>query len=263
MTRHCVFWKLEDRCQFCSIGRNILTEAPRKTPELIAETVSVAASDPILPACHVLIGGGTPNHSDRGAAFAVAACRAIKKQIPISVYVMVVPPSDLVDIDHLHDAGVDELGMNIEFFSEAAMQRYAPGKLRHVGIDHYYRAFERAVKLFGASNTRSIAIVGLEPPEVTIAGAERLAAMGVMPILSPFRPLDGSVLADAAGFPPTLLVQIYDEVVARCRRFGITPGPTCIPCQNNTLALPVSATYYGKPWAGVALDSEPTVGPFA
>jgi radical SAM superfamily enzyme YgiQ (UPF0313 family) len=259
MTRHCVFWKAEDRCQFCSIGHNVKREARRKTAALVAETVQRAAADPILPARHVLIGGGTPNQDDRGAVLAGEMTRAIKRLVPLSVYVMIAPPTDLEDIDRLRDCGVDELGMNIEFFSDDALQRYVPGKSRHIGRAHHFRALDRAVKLFGPVNARSIMVVGLEPPEQTIAGAEYLASMGVMPILSPFRPLEGAELAGATGFSPSQLVDIYYEVAARCRRHGLAPGPTCIPCQNNTLASPqdLGMRYYGGSPASVGLVARP------
>lgn len=255
MTRHCFFWKKERRCQFCSIGHNVPREAPRKTPRNIAEAVMAAANDPVLPACHVLIGGGTPNNQDRGAHFAAAACRAIKERLEISIYVMIAPPVDLNDIDRLKVSGADELGLNLEFFSVDALQAYAPGKLSLIGLDHYYRALERAVHVFGPTHARSIVIVGLEPPEVTIAGAERLASMGVMPILSPFRPLDGSDMANAQGLSAEDYVDIHEEVMRVCRPHGIVPGPTCIPCQNNTLAMPGEAPYryYGKPWPKTGL----------
>jgi radical SAM protein (TIGR04043 family) len=256
MTRHCAFWKREDRCTFCSIGLNAPREAAVKTPARIAETVEVAAYDPVLPARHVLIGGGTPNQEDRGAIFAAAVSRAIKRRVDLGIYVMIAPPQDLDEIDRLRDAGADELGMNLEFFTLQAMQRHAPGKLRHIGFEHHDRALRRAVAVFGCGNARSIVIVGLEPAEATVAGAERLAAMGVMPILSPFRPLDGTDLAHERGFTPKLLFEIQAEVAARCARYGLGPGPSCIPCQNNTLALPNDRfdRYYGEPWPGIPAD---------
>lgn len=264
MTRHCVFWKREERCQFCTIGHNVPLEAPRKTPENIAEAVSAAAADPVLPAGHVLIGGGTPNDEDRGAAFAAAACQAIKKRLQISVYVMIAPPRDLAEIDRLRDSGTDELGMNLEFFTEAALRKYAPGKFARIGLTHSYRALESAVRIFGPSNARSIVIVGLEPAEATIEGAVRLAAMGVMPILSPFRPLDGSDLAGESGFEPEELVRVHDEVARRSEPYGIVPGPTCIPCQNNTLAKPSGPQYRyygGAPWSGLRSSEEFNAAP--
>lgn len=253
MTRHCVFWKREDRCSFCSIGLNASREAATKSPELVAETVEAAASDPILPARHVLIGGGTPNHDDRGATTVGAMAREIKHRTGLGIYAMIAPPRDLGEIDRLRESGVDELGMNLEFFTEAAMRRYAPGKLRHIGFEHHYAALERAVSVFGRRNARSIVIVGLESPETTVAGAAGLASMGVMPILSPFRPLDGTDLAMERGFSPEQLLDIHSDVVRRCGPHGISAGPTCIPCQNNTLALPdpLHDRYYGQAWHGI------------
>jgi len=84
----------------------------------------------------------------------------------------------------------------------------------------------------------------LEDPEYTIEGAERLASMGVMPILSPLRPLDGTELEDARGFDHRTYFDIYVEVHTRAMHYGIPTGPTCIPCQNNTLAVPLPGDTY-------------------
>lgn len=239
MSRSCVFWKKDWRCRFCSIGTNTASEALIKTPEMIAETVFAAAHDPILPARHVLIGGGTPNNKDRGAHFAAQCCEAIKKQIDISIYVMIAPPRNLDDINRLHDSGANELGLNIEFYSDEALRQYTPGKYSQVGRDHYFKALERAVHVFGPVNARAIMIAGLEDFSHTIAGAKHLASMGVMPIISPFRPLKGSMLADTKTMPVDSYVDLFFTIRDICKEYNIIPGPTCKACQNNTLALPI------------------------
>lgn len=243
MTRHCVFWKKERRCTYCTIGANVVAEHREKTVANIVEAVRIAVADPIQPARHILIGGGTPNDEDRGAAFAMEVSAAIKAVIDVPIYVMITPPSDLDDIPRLHDAGVDELGMNVEFFSREALERHTPGKLALVGIDHHYRALERAVDVFGPVNTRSIAIVGIEPADATIAGAARLAEMGVMPILSPFQPLAGSMLATERGFTPEQYVDVWERARDVVERHGMPLGPTCRCCQNNVLAMPFGTQY--------------------
>lgn len=243
MTRHCYFWKREWRCKFCSIGLNVPNEAPRKTPENIAEAVETAAKDPILAARHVLIGGGTPPGEDRGAVFAAEACRAIKERLDISVYVMIVAPANNGYIDLLKEAGVDELGMNLEFFDPIVLRDLAPGKEELVGSKRYFEALGHAVKVFGPTNTRSIVIVGLESPDSTIEGCRHLAEMGVMPILSPFRPLNGTDLESAKGFDAVTYFDIYCQVQEICLEHGLVTGPTCIPCQNNTLTLPFGEPY--------------------
>ena len=239
----CHFWPKDRRCRFCSIGANTQREAPTKSIQSIVETVYAASHDPVLPARHVLLGGGTPPGDDRGALFAAEACRAIKTKCDLPVYVMIVPPSRLDYLDLLKDAGVDEIGMNVELFDPTELQRYAPGKYHEVGHEYYYTALEYAVRKFGSVNTRSIAVVGLEPPANTAEGMRRLADMGVMPILSPFKALDGADLASAQGFEAQVYVDLFEQCQAICEAHGLTLGPTCIACQNNVLALPFGDSY--------------------
>jgi radical SAM protein (TIGR04043 family) len=243
MTRHCYFWARERRCRFCSIGLNVPSEASQKTPENIAEAVSIAAMDSVLPARHVLIGGGTPPGDDMGARFAAEATRAIKARLGISVYVMIVPPRDDRYIDELREAGVDELGMNVEFFDPLVLKRLAPGKHDLIGGERYFRALEYAARVFGPTNTRSIVIVGIEDPEKTVEGCRQLSRLGVMPILSPFRPLDGTEMEKFEGFDATTYFEVYRRVQEDAIESGVVAGPTCIPCQNNTLALPFGSPY--------------------
>lgn len=243
MTRHCALWRRDLRCTFCSIGSNVSREAGSKSPELIAEAVNAAAADPAHPATHVLVGGGTPNLVDMGAELACAICQAIKRVVDLPIYVMIVPPTDLAWIDRLKESGADELGLNIEFGTQDALARYAPGKAELVGWTGYLRALEHAVLCFGPVNTRSILIAGLEPAKDTECAAIELASRGVMPILSPFRALAGTDLSAATGWDGDAYVELYDRILDGCRPFGIVPGPTCIPCQNNTLSMPFGDAY--------------------
>ncbi|MGH9891225.1 MAG: radical SAM protein [bacterium] len=243
MTLHCAFWRRDLRCRYCSIGANVSREARAKTIWSITEVIAAAVSDPVLPARHVLVGGGTPVGSDRGAHFAAEICAAIKREHDVSIYVMILPPTDFDDLARLHDAGADELGMNVELFSQKALLDYAPGKARLIGHVHYYRALEHAVRLFGPVRTRSIAITGLEPVEETIRGAAFVASLGVMPILSPFRPLDGSDLSGHVGLSAAEHLALHDSVATACAPLEMVPGPTCIACQNNTLAFPSGDPY--------------------
>lgn len=241
---YCFFWKANRRCKFCSIGLNKDRDAARKTVSQMLESLAAAVEDPAIPARHVLIGGGTPNVEDMGAILAAELCEAIKKRFDVSCYVMICAPSKNEFIDILWRAGADELGMNIEFYSDSAWEQFIPGKAKYIGKKRYFEALEHAVYRFGPVNTRSILVVGLEDPEHTVEGAERLASMGVMPILSPFRPLDGIELENVRGFDYKTYFDIYVEVHARAMRHGIPTGPTCIPCQNNTLALPLLGGTY-------------------
>ena len=239
LTNRCVIWNSKsDRCRFCSIGLNVRTgdESRDKGLEDIVAVVEAAVSDSILPARHVLLGGGTPNLEDAGAEAVAAAATAIRERHPnISIYAMIAPPDDISWIDRLKDSGINELGMNIELFSIEAAERFTPGKAKRLGRDRYLRALSHSVEVFGPINTRSIVMVGLEPAAETIAGAKMLAEMGVMPILSPFRPLKGT---DLEHHPRLSGDELWDLALAAADAVapsGIPLGPTCIPCQANTL----------------------------
>jgi len=236
---NCALWAIDMRCKFCSIGLNRPHDAAQKTTTQLLETLEAAIEDPILPARHVLLGGGTVNLEDMGAVLAANLCSEIKARFAISCYVMISAPQKDEYIDLLRQSGADELGMNLEFYSDDAWQRFIPGKAARIGKKRYLQALEHAVKCFGPVNTRSILIAGLESGECTVAGAEMLASMGVMPIISPFRPLDGTELEATAGFDHRAYFDIYIEAHRRAMRYGIPMGPTCIACQNNTLALPL------------------------
>lgn len=241
---YCWFWKSERRCKFCSIGLNKEQDASRKSVDRLLEVLEKAILDPVLPAKHILIGGGTPAGEDMGAILASEICYEIKRRFNISCYVMISAPLKNEYIKMLWEAGADELGMNLEFCSENAWEKYIPGKHEFIGKARYLEALEYAVSLFGPINTRSILIVGLEDPEITITGAEQLASMGVMPILSQFRPLTGTELQVEMGFDYLKNWEIYLEVLGRVAKYDIPVGPTCIHCQNNVLALPIPNGHY-------------------
>lgn len=238
LVRGCYFWKRERRCTFCSIGTNASREAAEKTPENVARAVERAHADLLQPARHVLLGGGTPNEPDYGAQRVATLCRAIKARCNVPVYAMLVPSKDPGDVRRLRDAGVDELGFNLEFFSERAAKTHMPGKHALVGRSGYVRALEEAVSVFGPIAARSLLVVGLEPFEETLLGVRLLCDLGVMPILSPFRALEGSDLARQSGWDAERFIDLYESGREIANAASLPLGPTCVPCQNNTLAVP-------------------------
>lgn len=239
----CAFWNVQDRCRFCSIGLNASYDELNKKEEELYEVLSYAMNEDRYPAHHILLGGGIPNGPDMGALLAAKLCKEIKSRFNISVYVMIAAPLEDKYIYELYDAGADELGINLEFWSEEAWRQYIPGKMRHIGKHRYLQALECAVKLFGPVNTRSLLVAGLESEYDTLTGVETLASMGVMPILSPFRPLKGTTLADNTGFTTEQYIKLYEESMRICQVKELPLGPTCICCQNNTLTLPFLPSY--------------------
>ncbi len=244
ITNLCTYWKSrERRCKFCSIGLNIGNEHARKDPLDVLETVLATLADPVAPARHVLLGGGTPDEHDAGATEIAQLATLIKSHSDVAIYAMVAPPRDLGYLDLLADAGVDEIGINIEVFSEQAARQFIPAKHAAAGVDGYWRALEYAVELFGPINTRSITVVGLEDRETTVRGVARLASMGVLPILSPLRRLDDTLLEHFDAPTADELWAVTVESAAAADAYEMPLGPICIACQSNTLNLPGDRRY--------------------
>jgi radical SAM protein (TIGR04043 family) len=244
LTNNCYYWRSPDRrCKFCSIGLNLRSEQRDKTFDQIDEVVEAAYTDPVAPARHLLLGGGTPDGPDAGARRIAEAARRVKQRWSQPIYAMIVPPEDDEDIDLLKESGVDELGMNIELYDRDVALEIIPGKAKMIGMERYRDALEHAVAVFGPINTRSIMVVGLEPMEATLRGVEMLASIGVMPILSPFRPMTGTELENHPRPDPGMLWELTIAATEVAGKYGLPLGPVCIPCQENTLNLPGHPAY--------------------
>ena len=136
ITNVCTFYRSRARrCQFCSIGANTVNEDGQKNDSDILETIVAAVQDPVAPARHVLLGGGTPDPAEAGVMRIATLARAIKNRCDVSIYAMLIPPRDLGRLELLADAGVDEIGMNIEVFGEEAARRFIPGKHQAVPLE--------------------------------------------------------------------------------------------------------------------------------
>jgi len=108
-----------------------------------------------------------------------------------------VAPKDLHVIDELYGAGLDIFICNLELAGAERFADLCPGKQAHGGQPVIRAALAQAVKTFPAGAVVSNLIVGLEPPEATMTGVEKLVSDGVVPLLQPFRPLPDTPLAKA------------------------------------------------------------------
>ncbi len=239
----CSFWKKDDRCRYCSIGQNAEADAPQRVIGELLEVMALAVTDDARPARHLLLGGGTPAGDDMGAKRCLRIIKAIRESrntviASIPIYVMIAAPLGDHWIDELFEVGADELGMNLEFWSPGSWEDYIPGKNRGIGRDRYLEALSHAGRVFGPIRARSILVAGLEPLAETAVAVKELTERGVMPIISPFRPLNGTMLAHRRGSAGHEYQDLFVEAEEIARQFDLPVGPTCAPCMNNVLALP-------------------------
>src|SRR5579875_983111 len=198
----CAYWGNSDQCAFCGIG--------------------------------VTLAGGTTATPDKGALYVARCGQAVHEASGLPVEVQFEPPRDLAVIDRVADMGIASVGIHVETFDPRVLQRVAPAKAR-TGIDGYFRAWERAVSVFGEGQVSTYVILGMgEDPDLIVEGCRRAIDLGVYPFVVPLRPTVGSLMEDLVAPPPDYCETVYRRVVPYLRARGIgahTAAAGCARCQ--------------------------------
>lgn len=221
------------RCKFC----NVPYEDPYETKpgEAMVPALRIALEDPLQPAHHVLISGGTPRGRDipylRGVYEAV-----LTELAGIDVDIMMVPIDGLIDVARLHELGLHELSINIELSDPVAAKQLMPQKDRQ-GLGTYLRFIAEAADILGPGRVRSMVMVGLESQAATLTGVEAILKAGGVPVLSPFRPDPATPLRDWRPLDAQELMDVYEAARELAATLGSELGPDCPTCTHNTLTL--------------------------
>ncbi len=226
-------------CKFCDWPLNPYSKQDLHT---MLKGLEIACADPLLPPKHILISGGTPRPADEEWLNDFYETVVQKSSIPVDI--MLMPRSNAGTIERLVRAGVHGFSLNIELFDPAISATLCPQKHR-TGLAGYENTIRRAVELTGGKGrVRSLLLVGPEPVESTLKGVEFIAALGADPVLSPFRPAQGTAMA--ATKPPSadMMAEVYSEAADIVDHYGVKLGPRCIPCMHNTITFPDGSPDY-------------------
>lgn len=250
------------KCNFCDLPFE--TKYFKKNAESLLRTILVAVEDPLLPARHVLVSGGTPRApipdrpgrpGQNDEAWIDEVYGYLAENSPIPVDVMMPARNDLSYPRRLRDLGVNMLSVNLEVSSPSRAREIAPAKASF-GLDNFLEYVESAVDAFGVGFVQSLVVFGsaIEPIDSTLAGIQALAERGCVPVLSPFRSHPATPMRDAPDATLEETLAIYEATVEVCESSGtgVKPGPRCIPCHHNTATLPDSSDFY------VGLDGDLT-----
>lgn len=235
-------------CKFCDLPYEFRYRTKRI--EGLVDALETALSDPVQPAHHVLISGGTPRTADYGYLLECYE-QTLRSFAGTPVDIMMVPIPEALPLERLDALGLDELSVNIELFGREIARSLMRRKFDQ-GLEHYLDFLEQAANVLGGDRVRSMLMVGLEPMEDTLAGVRAIAERGCIPVLSPFRPDQSTPLRDTP--PPTeaFLVETYLRAREITQELGVRLGPKCVPCSHNTLTLAASGCgdadfVYGEP----------------
>ncbi|MEO1669384.1 MAG: MSMEG_0568 family radical SAM protein [Cyanobacteria bacterium J06631_2] len=201
-------------CQFCAIeqslaaGKTISQKAPLQLAEVAEAAVRLDGVEQLVMTT------GTPNTTDRGAAYLIECAKAVKSKVNLPIQAQCEPPNDFVWFKRMQEAGIDTLGMHIEVIEPQVRDRIMPGKAK-VSLDYYFQAFEAAVKVFGWGQVSTYILAGLgDSLETITATCDRLIKLGVYPFVVPFVPITGTPLANHQPPSSEFMYSIYEKVGA-------------------------------------------------
>ena len=192
----------------------------RKTPEQLAEVAEAAVR--LDGVKHMVMTTGTPNSSDRGAAYLTECARAIKARVNLPIQAQCEPPDDFVWFERMKAAGIDSLGMHLEAVDPEVRARIMPGKAE-VPLAHYFDAFEAAVPVFGWGQVSTYLLAGLgDSLETLVEASDRLINLGVYPFVVPFVPITDTPLANHPAPSSDFMFALYQRVGALLKAAGMT-----------------------------------------
>lgn len=221
-------------CQFCYSGgvfeqlaRKNKPNPPVPTTRDVAEITDYAVNKEKAAKYLQLTGGSTMDPQ--------AECRIIKsyldeidsvaglKNIRGEVLVYTTPPTDPKVVDQVFEAGADRIACSLEVWDEELAKAITPGKSKFTGRKRHLDCLKYISKEYGPNKACSSFVVGVEPAESFLKGAEYLATEGIVAIASvwiPFgRPVMGKMQAPGLEYYRKVKVGLADIYM----KYGIEP----------------------------------------
>lgn len=227
-SNECSFKEKGEDCLFCNINytKDRYGESQGifwKTPKQIGETVAAAYKDGI--ANHVTVTGGIIPER-RELEYYLDVADEIIQHTGLDDFngtATVAAPLDLSNINRLKEAGYRTTAMNIEIWDKNIYQAICPGKARNNGgWDHWLKALEYAVPVFGHGRVRSNIVAGIEPKKSTLEGLEYLAAKGIVGLVTIWCPNPGSGLEGHRSPEASWYLDLAYKLVAIWKKNGFT-----------------------------------------
>ncbi|MBE9069331.1 MSMEG_0568 family radical SAM protein [Leptolyngbya cf. ectocarpi LEGE 11479] len=208
-------------CQFCAIGESLAADRTiaQKTPQQLAEVAAAAVR--LDGVENMIMTTGTPNTTDRGAAYLTDCAQAIQARVDLPIQAQCEPPNDFVWFERMRSAGIDSLGMHLEAADSEVRSRIMPGKAR-VPLSYYFKAFESATNVFGRGQVSTYLLAGLGDSKETLLDiSERLINIGVYPFVVPFVPISGTPLAHHQPPSSEFMYDLYQGIGQLLKRANL------------------------------------------
>lgn len=230
---YCTFPRNGVGCRFCEMTGALHDFTQQDILDAIDDCFALTPQ----PFRHILIGGAS-NDPGKEHDTIIAMCRRIRSHdTEMPIYLMCLPPRTQKEVADYVQAGVTEFGFNMEVFDRTLAQTYMPGK-GMLSRARYLDALKWASELVGREGAvRCAFIAGLEPMASLLDGIRDVCRCGAAPILSVFRPIPNTQMEEEIPPSNEWLIELLERGEEICRGFGLSLGPDCPACRNNTLTV--------------------------
>ena len=219
----CIRYRNRNRsCQFCAIEQSLAAgkTIARKTPQQLAEVAEAAVR--LDGVEQLVMTTGTPNTTDRGAAYLIECAKAVTARVNLAIQAQCEPPNDFSWFEKMKEAGIATLGMHLEVLEPKVRDRIMPDKAK-LSLDYYFQAFAAAVPVFGWGQVSTYILAGLGDKLSTIIDTcDRLIQLGVYPFVVPFVPITGTPLVNHQPPSSEFMYAIYEQVGAMLDHAGMS-----------------------------------------
>ncbi len=146
--------------------------------------------------------------------------KAIRQEFSVPILLELALPNTNNYLDKLADAGCNSLVINIEIWDNHKRLEICPGKFQ-ISKQRYFETWKCVLGLFVENQVASVLVAGLETKESTLEVAKQLIQIGVIPIIMPFRPIDGCALEKHLTTSSTDILDIYRHVAILPKENGL------------------------------------------
>lgn len=230
----CDFGLIGEPCQYCfpagelaSLSKEKQKRVSYPTPEDVAEIVEYAI---LKEKCanSIQFTGGTIFNDQAELEIIRNILKAIDKRvglqnIPGEIVAYITPPKNPEDLDLLFELGVSRIACSLEIWDEELAAKIMPAKTRFTGKQRHLDSLRHVASKYGKNKACSNFIIGLEPAESVIAGAEYLASNGIVPMAPVWIPFGRPVL-DSMKTPDLAFYQTVKNELSRIyKKHGVIP----------------------------------------
>ncbi len=235
----CRFTKSGLECKYCRHkGPRVKTAFSARD---LIEALQLVRKETTIDIVH--LSSGFVESKDGGIMGLEPLVHEIRNHFNVFISIDVMPPERNDWIDRTYAMGVDAVYYDIDVFDPKLFAEIYPEKQEKIRHQRYLEALEYAARTFPSGAVCSHLVLGLEPLHSTREGIKTLTKLGVLPVLTFFRPMPDTALQEKWQITEQDVLPLYGELFKEVHRHNI--NPTWVR-QYDVVVTPLEGRFLGS-----------------